>query len=47
MQDGTLPAFIGIRIKPLTEELRQRSIRTLDLVVTALADWADSLSAGS
>lgn len=38
MRDGSLPAFIGIRIKPLTEELRQRSIRTLDLVLTALAD---------
>src|SRR3954453_23374897 len=28
---GTLPAFIGIRIKPFTEELRERSLRTLDL----------------
>ena len=38
MRDGSLPAFIGIRIKPLTEELRQRSIRTLDLLLTALVD---------
>lgn len=38
MRDGSLPAFIGLRVKPLTEELRQRSIRTLDLVLTALAD---------
>jgi citrate lyase beta subunit len=33
---GTLPAFIGIRIKPFTEELRDRSIRTLDLFVSTL-----------
>jgi citrate lyase beta subunit len=36
MKQGTLSPFIGIRIKPLNEELRARSIRTLDLVVTAL-----------
>lgn len=34
---ATLPPFIGMRIKPLNEELRVRSIRTLDLVMTALA----------
>lgn len=28
--EGTLPAFWGIRIKPMTEELRARSLRTLD-----------------
>jgi citrate lyase beta subunit len=33
---GLLPPFIGIRIKPLSEELRSRSIRTLDLFVTTL-----------
>jgi len=33
---GTLPAFVGIRIKPFTEELRERSLRTLDLFLTAL-----------
>ena len=38
MRGGRLPTFIGLRIKPLTEELRQRSIRTLDLVLTALVD---------
>jgi citrate lyase beta subunit len=37
MAEGTLPPFIGIRIKPLTEELASRSLRTLDLYVTALA----------
>lgn len=38
MNDGTLSPFIGMRIKPLNEELRGRSIRTLDLVVTALVE---------
>jgi citrate lyase beta subunit len=32
-----LPPFFGIRIKPLTEEFRERSIRTLDIFVTELA----------
>src|SRR4051794_20371970 len=33
---GTLPPFVGIRIKPLNEDLRARSIRTLDIFITAL-----------
>jgi hypothetical protein len=33
---GLLPPFIGIRIKPFTEELRARSIRTLDIFLTEL-----------
>ena len=33
---GTLPPFIGIRIKPMSNELHERSLRTLDLFVTAL-----------
>jgi citrate lyase beta subunit len=37
MNAGELPAFIGIRIKPLNEELRERSIRTLDIFLTELA----------
>lgn len=36
MSNKTLSPFIGIRIKPLTEELRQRSLRTLDIFVTTL-----------
>jgi citrate lyase beta subunit len=36
--EGQLPAFIGIRIKPLTEELRERSLRTLDIFLTELAE---------
>ena len=37
MNTGELPPFIGIRLKPLTEELRNRSIRTLDIFLTELA----------
>jgi citrate lyase beta subunit len=33
---GTLPPFIGIRIKPLSKELHPRSLRTLDLFVTTM-----------
>jgi citrate lyase beta subunit len=36
MAQRTLSPFIGIRIKPFTEELRQRSMRTLDIFLTAL-----------
>jgi hypothetical protein len=33
---GTLPPFIGIRIKPMSAELHARSLRTLDLFVSTL-----------
>jgi len=36
MEEGTIPPFIGIRIKPFTEECRQRGFRTLDLFLTNL-----------
>lgn len=36
MERGTLPPFVGIRVKPFNEDLRARSMRTLDLFVTAL-----------
>ena len=35
---GSAPPFVGIRIKPLTDELRERSIRTLDLFISTLLD---------
>ncbi len=38
MKDGALPPFIGIRVKPLSEELRVRSVRTLDLFLGTLLD---------
>jgi citrate lyase beta subunit len=34
---GTLPPYVGIRIKPFTEELKGRAVRTLDLFLTTLA----------
>jgi len=33
---GTLPPFIGIRIKPMNEDLHARSIRTFERFITAL-----------
>ena len=36
MTNDTLPPFIGIRIKPFTEELRDRSVRTLDIFLSTL-----------
>jgi citrate lyase beta subunit len=36
MSEGTLPPFIGIRIKPFTEEMKDRGLRTLDLFISAL-----------
>src|SRR5213075_660882 len=40
MAAGSLPPFIGIRIKPFNEELRARSIRTLDIFVSTVLDQA-------
>jgi citrate lyase beta subunit len=34
----SLPPFIGIRIKPFSEELRRRSMRTLDIFLTRLLE---------
>jgi hypothetical protein len=36
LNSGELPPFLGMRIKPFTEELRERSIRTLDIFLTEL-----------
>jgi len=38
LAEGTLPPFIGIRVKALGEETKVRSARTLDLFLTALLD---------
>ncbi|MGE0786050.1 MAG: phosphoenolpyruvate kinase [Sandaracinaceae bacterium] len=40
LAEGTLPPFIGIRVKPLNEELKRRSARTLDLFVTHACEKA-------
>lgn len=36
MEARTLPPFIGVRLKPFTEDLKARSIRTLDIFITNL-----------
>jgi citrate lyase beta subunit len=36
MQHSTISPFIGIRIKPFTEDLKYRSVRTLDLFLSTL-----------
>jgi citrate lyase beta subunit len=41
--EGTLPPFLGIRIKPLNEEMKQRSFRTLDRFLNALLDRTGGL----
>ncbi|MCB0879617.1 MAG: phosphoenolpyruvate kinase [Thermoleophilia bacterium] len=38
MAAGTLPPFIGIRIKPFSAELHRRGLRTLDLFITSLVE---------
>jgi hypothetical protein len=43
MTRGTLPAFTGIRIKPMSRELSARGLRTLDIFVTTLAKAAKRL----
>ncbi|WP_338407929.1 hypothetical protein [uncultured Flavobacterium sp.] len=36
MRENTLSPFIGIRIKPFTEEMKERGLRTLDIFVSTL-----------
>ncbi len=36
MNEHLLPPFIGMRIKPFTEDLKARSIRTLDIFISTL-----------
>jgi citrate lyase beta subunit len=38
LKNKTLPPFIGIRIKPFSQELTRRSIRTLDVFLTTLGE---------
>src|SRR5947209_18885174 len=40
LADGTLPAFTGIRIKPLSPELAPRSLRTMERFLAALREAA-------
>jgi len=43
MRNNTLPPFIGIRIKPFTQELTRRSVRTLEVFLNALLSEAGKL----
>ena len=38
MKNRTISPFIGIRIKPFSEDMKVRSIRTLDIFITTLAE---------
>ena len=38
MEKKSLPPFIGIRIKPFTEDLKLRGVRTLDIFLSTLLD---------
>lgn len=38
MEANTISPFIGIRIKPFTEELRERSMRTLDIFISTMLE---------
>jgi hypothetical protein len=38
MSRKTLPPFLGIRIKPFNDELRTRSMRTLDIFISSLLE---------
>jgi len=41
MKDKTISPFIGIRIKPFTEDLKLRGVRTLDIFLTTLLEKTD------
>ncbi|MEQ1506811.1 MAG: phosphoenolpyruvate kinase, partial [Myxococcota bacterium] len=43
LADGGLPFGIGIRVKPMTDELKRRAVRTTDLFVTRLLERAGKL----
>jgi citrate lyase beta subunit len=41
MKEGTLPPYIGIRIKPFSEECKRRSVRTTDIFISELVRASD------
>ena len=43
MKEKSLPPFIGIRIKPFTEEMKERGLRTLDIFVSTLVKQSGGL----
>lgn len=46
MEQGSLPPFIGIRLKSMSAELHRRALRTLDLFVTTMAELRGGLPDG-
>jgi len=46
MKNGTLPPFIGIRIKTFSQELMPRALRTMEIFLTTLVDAAGALPPG-
>lgn len=45
-EERGFPAFVGIRIKPFTEALRERSMRTLELFLSAMLSDAGRVPSG-
>jgi citrate lyase beta subunit len=43
MKNKTLSPFIGIRIKPFTEDLKDRGVRTLDIFLTTLLEKTEGV----
>ncbi len=43
MKNKTLSSFIGIRIKPFTEDLKYRGVRTLDLFISTLLEKTNNV----
>ena len=43
MASNSLPPFIGIRIKPLTEEQKNRAIQTLDIFISTLSEKTNGI----
>ena len=46
MAEGTLPPFVGIRVKSMSGELSRRALGTMDLFITTLVEEAGQLPDG-
>jgi citrate lyase beta subunit len=47
MKNNTVSPFIGIRIKPFTEDLKQRGVRTLDIFLSTLLENTNGVLPGN
>jgi citrate lyase beta subunit len=47
MKNNTISPFIGIRIKPFTEDLKQRGVRTLDIFLSTLLEQTNDILPGN